>query len=107
MEKSSEALAKFERDLNVINPEEKTNILSARLLQLNTEYTKAQADRVTQGSGLQRRSRAERWQRRKRLSQGEALKKLTESLNEAQQKFAEVKKHYGVNHPEYQEGAGA
>ena len=34
-------------------------------------------------------------------TQGEALKKLTESLNEAQEKFAEVKNHYGINHPEY------
>ena len=47
MEKSSLALAQFEKDLDVINPEEKTNILSARLLQLNTEYTKAQADEST------------------------------------------------------------
>lgn len=37
MERSSHALTGFERELNVINPEEKTNILSARLLQLNTE----------------------------------------------------------------------
>ena len=34
-------------------------------------------------------------------TQGEALKKLTENLDEAQQKFAEVKNHYGANHPEY------
>ena len=46
MESSAEALAKFERDLNVINPEEKTSILSARLLQLNTDYTTAQTERV-------------------------------------------------------------
>jgi succinoglycan biosynthesis transport protein ExoP len=46
MERSSAALAQFERELNVINPEEKTSILSARLLQLNTEYTNAQTDRV-------------------------------------------------------------
>ena len=46
MEKSSGAVAQFERELNVINPEQKTSILSARLLELNTEYTKTQADRV-------------------------------------------------------------
>jgi capsular polysaccharide biosynthesis protein len=40
MEQSGKALAAFERDLNVVNPEEKTNILSARLLQLNTDYTR-------------------------------------------------------------------
>ena len=47
MERSSLALAKFEKDMDVINPEQKTDILSARLLQLNTEYTTAQADRVS------------------------------------------------------------
>ncbi len=46
MERSGAALVQFERELNVISPEEKTSILSARLLQLNTEYTNAQADRV-------------------------------------------------------------
>ncbi len=52
MEKSSTALIQFERELNVINPEEKTSILSARLLQFNTEYTNA-ADRPRgQGSGV-------------------------------------------------------
>jgi uncharacterized protein involved in exopolysaccharide biosynthesis len=46
MERSAQALAAFEKDLNVINPEEKTNIISSRLLQLNTEYTNAQSDRI-------------------------------------------------------------
>ena len=46
MESSRAALAQFERELNVINPEEKTSILSSRLLQLNTEYTNAQSDRL-------------------------------------------------------------
>src|SRR6476661_1175896 len=46
METSSAALAQFERELKIINPEEKTNIVSALLLQLNSEYTNAQADRV-------------------------------------------------------------
>ncbi len=62
MERSSAALAQFERELNVINPEEKTSILSARLLQLNTEYTNAQSGprpqrgRVAVGEGRVARS---------------------------------------------------
>src|SRR5579885_856607 len=100
MEKSNEALAKFERELNVINPEEKTNIVSARLLQLNEEYTKAQADRVKKEAAYN--SMKDGTLAAAQVStQGEALKKLTENLNEAQEKFAEVKTHYGVNHPEY------
>lgn len=51
MEESGKALVGFERDLSVINPEEKTNILSSRLLQLNTDYAAAPArklDELTQ-----------------------------------------------------------
>jgi succinoglycan biosynthesis transport protein ExoP len=100
MEKSSMALAQFERELNVINPEEKTSILSARLLQLNTEYTNAQGDRVAKEAAynsIQDDSLAAA----QVSTQGDALKKLTESLNAAEETFAEVQDHYGVNHPEY------
>ena len=51
MEESGKALAGFERDLSVINPEEKTNILGSRLLQLNTDYAAAptrKLDELTQ-----------------------------------------------------------
>src|SRR5665213_197476 len=100
MEKSSEALAQFERELNLINPEEKTSILTARLLELNSEYTKAQADRVSKEAAfnsVQSGSLAAA----EASKQGDALKKLTEDLGEAQQKFAEGKTIYGTNHPEY------
>jgi polysaccharide biosynthesis transport protein len=100
MEKSSDALAKFERDLSVINPEEKTNIISARLLDLNSEYTKAQADRVSKEAAYNS-VQTGTLEAAQASSQGEALKKLTEALNEAEQKFADVKKTFGVKHPEY------
>ena len=100
MEKSSEAVARFERDLNVINPEQKTNITTARLLQLNEEYTKAQADRVVKEAAYN--SVKDGTLASAQVStQGDALKKLTENFNDAQEKFAEVKTHFGVNHPEY------
>ncbi len=100
MEKSSAALVQFERELNVINPEEKTNITSARLLQLNTEYTNAQADRVKKEAAYA--SVKDGTLAAAQVStQGEALKKLTESLNDAEQKFAEAKNHFGINHPEF------
>jgi len=100
MEKSSEALARFERDLNVINPEQKTNITSARLLQLNEEYTKAQADRVVKEAAYNA-VKDGTLASAEVSTQGEALKKLTENLNDAQERFAEVRNHYGINHPEY------
>jgi capsular exopolysaccharide synthesis family protein len=104
MERSGGALAQFERELNVINPQEKTSIISARLLQLNTEYTNAQADRVRKESGY-RAVAAGSLEAVQISTQGEALKKLTERLDEEQQKFAEVKAHFGPNHPENRKAA--
>ncbi len=104
MEHSSLALAQFERELNVINPEEKTNILSARLLQLNTEYTNAQAERVRKEAAfnsMQNGSMAAA----QISSQGDALADLYERLNTAKQHFTEVSTTYGPNHSEYRKAA--
>jgi polysaccharide biosynthesis transport protein len=105
MESSTERLLQFERELNVINPEEKTNILSARLLQLNTEYTNAQADRVRKEAAFNS-VRGGSFAAAQVSTQGDALKKLLERQNEMQEKFAEAQTHYGVNHPEYKKAAG-
>ena len=104
MERSSGALAQFERELNVISPEEKTSILSARLLQLNTEYTNAQADRVRKEAAYKSVAGGS-LEAAQVSTQGEALKRLSERLDEAQQKFAEIKAHYGPNHPEYRKAS--
>jgi succinoglycan biosynthesis transport protein ExoP len=100
MERSGQALAQFEKELNVINPEEKTNIVSQRLLQLNTEYTAAQADRVKNeaaynsiASGSLEAAQAS--------GQGEALQRLQEHINDAEEKFAEIRSSKGPNHPDY------
>ncbi|MGO9262252.1 MAG: GumC family protein [Bryobacteraceae bacterium] len=104
MEQSSAALAQFERELNVISPEEKTSILTARLLQLNTEYTNAQADRVRKEAAYRSVSGGS-LEAAQVSSQGESLKKLSDRIDEEQQKFAEVKAHFGPNHPEYRKAA--
>jgi capsular exopolysaccharide synthesis family protein len=100
MERSNEALAQFEKELNVINPEEKTSILSARLLQLNTDYTNAQAERVKKEAAFKSVSGGT-LEAAQVSTQGEALKRLSERLEEIQTRFAEVRQHYGTNHPEY------
>ena len=103
MERSSAALAQFEKDLSVINPEEKTSILSARLLQINTEFTNAQADRVRKQAayGSVKSGSLEAAQA---STQGEQLRKLADRLDEAREKFAIVKTQYGAGHPEYKKG---
>ena len=105
MERSSAALMQFERELNVINPEEKTSILSARLLQLNTEYTNAQGDRVRKEAAYQS-IKAGALEAAQVSTQGESLRKLGERLNEVQEKFADARRQFGTNHPEYKKAAG-
>ncbi len=100
MESSSSRLAQMERELNVINPEEKTNILSARLLQLNTEYTRAQTERVASEAAYNS-TKSGSLESAQVSAQGEAIKRLLERTQEAQERFAEVKAHFGPNHPEY------
>ena len=90
MERSSEALSRFERELNVINPEEKTSILSSRLLQLNTEYTNAQTDRVRKESAW-KSVQTGSLESAQVSTQGENLKTLSGKLDEARQRFEDVK----------------
>ncbi|HVN94185.1 MAG TPA: polysaccharide biosynthesis tyrosine autokinase [Terracidiphilus sp.] len=104
MERSNLALAQFEKDLDVINPEEKTNILSARLLQLNTDYTAAQADRV-RAEASWNAIKSGSLEAAEASSQGDTLIKLYDTLDQARQRFAVVKATYGTNHPEYRKAA--
>jgi succinoglycan biosynthesis transport protein ExoP len=100
MEKSNLALAQFEKDLDVVDPEDKSNILSSRLLQLNTEYTNAQIDRVNKEAALEA-IKSGSIESAQVSSQSESLAKLSDSLNAARQHFALIKATYGSNHPEY------
>ena len=104
MEASSLKLAGLEKELNVIDPEQKTNILSARLLQLNTEFTNAQGDRVRKETAFNS-VQAGSLEAVQASDQGEQFRKAADSLRDAQQKFASVKAQYGANHPEYKKAA--
>jgi capsular exopolysaccharide synthesis family protein len=104
MERSGMAVAQFERELNVINPEQKTSILSARLLQLNTEYTNAETERVKKESAWQS-IQTGTLEAAQVSTQGDSLKAIETRLNDATQKFAQVKARTGANHPDYQKAA--
>ena len=100
MELSSQHLINFERELNVINPDQKTSIQSASLLQLNADYNTVREERVRREAAynaVKSGSLNAAWT----SSQGEALKKLGETLDDARQKLTQAKLHYGENHPEF------
>jgi capsular exopolysaccharide synthesis family protein len=100
MERSSAALVQFEKDLSVINPEEKTSILSARLLQLNTEFTNAQSERVKKQAAFNS-VRSGSLDAALASAQGDQLRRLSDRIDEAREKFATINAQYGANHPEY------
>ena len=100
MEESGKALVGFERDLSVINPEEKTNILASRLLQLNTDYTTSQSERLKKQAAYES-VRDGRVEAALATGQGDALRKLAERLNFSKEELAQAKAFYGANHPEY------
>jgi capsular exopolysaccharide synthesis family protein len=106
MERSGLALAAFERDLNVVNPEEKTSILSARLLQLNSEYTNAQAERLKRQAAYESVADGS-VEAALAADQGEPLRKLAERESEARERLADIRSYYGPNHPEYRRAESA
>ncbi len=104
MERSGAALTTFERELNVINPDEKTSILSSRLLQLNTDFTNAQGERMKKQAAYES-VRGGSMEAGQVSLQGEALRRLSEKLSDAEEKYAEVASRFAANHPENRRSA--
>ncbi len=101
VERSSAALVQFEKELDVLNPEDKTNILSSRLLQLNTEWTNARAELIKRAAA-DTSVHSGSVEALEASSQGEQLRKLEEEMAEEAQKFATIKTEFGPRMPEYQ-----
>jgi capsular exopolysaccharide synthesis family protein len=103
-EQSGAKLAKFQQDLSMIDPEQKTSIVSARLVQLNSDYGTAQGDRVAKES-VWRSVQSGSVESLQVSPQGAALQTLGDRIAEVQQKLVEMQTHLGVKHPDYIKGA--
>jgi capsular exopolysaccharide synthesis family protein len=73
-------------------------------MQLNTDYTNAQADRVAKEAAYNA-MKSGSLEAAQISTQGDSLAKLSDQLNLARQRFALVKATYGSNHPEYKKAA--
>ena len=98
-ERSGAALAKYEQDLSMINPEQKTSIVSARLLQLNADLGTAEGDRVAKES-VWRSVQSGTLESLQVSAQGAGLQGLSDRIAQAQQKLADLQTHLGPKHPE-------
>ena len=101
MEKSTTALAQFEKELNMVDPEQGSTIQTARLKQLNEEYTKAQADRLKKESVLNAMQDSNTVAAAEAAGRDDTLDHALDRLNTAQQQFAAVRAVYGENYSEY------
>jgi capsular exopolysaccharide synthesis family protein len=106
MERSSLALAQFEKDLKVIDPDQKTSILTGRLVQLNTELADVQGERIAKEAAFDAVKDGS-LEAAQTSPQGDQLRKLSDSIGEAQQKFEAVKLQYGSAHPAYKQAQEA
>jgi capsular exopolysaccharide synthesis family protein len=104
MERSAGALANLEKDLDVINPEEKTNVFSARLLHLDNDLTAAQVDRAGKEAAFNA-VKGGSLPAAEASSEGEQLRTLEAKLNDATERFAEVQTQFGSTHPIYKKAA--
>jgi polysaccharide biosynthesis transport protein len=101
MEASSSTLADFEKELNMVDPEQGSTIQAARLQQLNTEFTTAQADRLRKEAILKALKDANTIPAAQASAQGETLNHALDRLNDARQQFASIRAIYGENYSEY------
>jgi polysaccharide biosynthesis transport protein len=104
MERSAGALANLERDLDVINPEEKTNVFSARLLHLDNDLTAAEVDRAGKEAAYNAVKDGS-LPAAEASEQGEQLRTLEAKLNDSTEKFAEIQTQFGSTHPIYKKAA--
>lgn len=106
VEESQRRQMGLEQALGLTDPEAKTSVVSTRLLQLNTEYTNAQADRMKK-EAVFNQTRSASAESLQNTEQGRDLSRLDERLKEARQKFAEVRATYGAGHPEHRKASTA
>jgi capsular exopolysaccharide synthesis family protein len=104
MQLSKERQAEFARELDVVDPEQKTNVLTTRMLELNTEYTKAQADRVIKQASFNAMKNGG-LAAVQVSTQATSLNNLAEKVNALRAIFVSVKSTYGENHPQYKKAS--
>ncbi len=100
MDASGKALAAFNQQMGIIDPEQRVSILSARLLQLDTDFTAAQSDRVKKEAVLDS-TRSGDLAAAQVSTHAEPLQQIIERVGAARQEFAVARTTYAENHPEY------
>jgi uncharacterized protein involved in exopolysaccharide biosynthesis len=100
MENSAAALLQAQKELGVINPDQKTDTESPRLIALNQDWTNAQTELIKKDAA-DKSVRSGSVEALEASAQGDELKKLEEAMADEAEKFASIKTEFGPNYPEY------
>lgn len=105
MDVSGRRLAQYEKELNMVDPEQHSTVLTSRLTQLLAEYTVAQADRLHKQATFENITDSPTLAATQAMEAGNQRQSLLEAalgrLATARQQFAAARSYYGENHPEY------
>ncbi len=100
LERAQQRLLAFEKEHNVVNPEDRTNVLNVQLSKLQEAHSVAQAERLRKESAY-RTLEAGGMESLVISEQGDPLMKLAERLENLESGLAEATERYGPNHPTY------
>ncbi len=103
---SEEKVALLEKELAVINPDQKTSLASAQLGQLTTQLTTVQLERV-KAESLYDSLQAGDLDSALASPLGSRIAEDNSKLKDAQDRFAEAKLRYGAMSPDYQKAQAA
>jgi capsular exopolysaccharide synthesis family protein len=105
MDVSSKRLAQYEKELNMVDPEQRSTVLTSRLTQLLTEYTAAQADRLHKQATLEGVTNSPTLAATQATEAGGSRQSLLDEalqrLSATRQQYVAARSYYGENHPEY------
>jgi len=104
MQASAQQLAEYEKELNMVDPEQRVTIVSARLGQLNTDLTAAQDERIRREAILAQVDNSNTLasaQAAQAAAQDPMLSEALQRLNVTRQQFTSVRSYYAEGHPEY------
>ena len=100
LERSQQDLRNYEKAHNVVNPEDRSNILNQQLQTLQEEMTRAQAERLRKQSEFQAAGVGD-LDALAISDQGEPLTRLAERVDTMELQLSESATQLGPNHPNY------
>jgi capsular exopolysaccharide synthesis family protein len=101
LEESQKQLAADQKDLSVIDSQQRTTLLANRLNELTTGYTAAQVERMHRQAEMNM-VKSGSLAAAQTSTQADILNRLVERSNDAKAHLSEIGSTFGENHPEYQ-----